>query len=213
TLPADRRSEVADQLQTGETLLAWFEPDLDLQLRYAAGMVILTDRRVLSRAEDEADTNAQWQRWPVTAGTSLRPVGHGGAGARELVDDTGRLAFWRYTAARGMAAQRLMQKLASWRASRQGDTAAPVTAVCPSCGAPIRSEDGRCEACAAGPAKASVSALFRLMTFARPRAGLVLLGFLLTLASTLAGLVPTALTQPLIDHVLFPYPTASKAVH
>ncbi|HEY7422959.1 MAG TPA: ABC transporter transmembrane domain-containing protein, partial [Gemmataceae bacterium] len=211
TLPADRRTQIAGQLQTGETLLAWFEPDLDLQLRYAAGLVVLTDRRVLSPGAGEAGTNAQWQSWPLTAGTSLRTVEHGGAGTLELVDDTGRLAFWRYTAARGMAAQRLVQKLASWHASRQGDNAAPVTAVCPSCGAPIRAEDGRCEACAAGPVKPSVSALFRLMTFARPRAGLVVLGFVLTVASTAAGLVPPGLTQPLIDKVLIPYQTARES--
>jgi ATP-binding cassette subfamily B protein len=211
TLPADRRPELAAQLQDGETPLAHFEPDLDARLHYAAGLVVLTDRRMLARETNGDDTNASWQSWPLTASSRLRAVEHGGAGVLELVDDTGRLAYWRYTAARGTAAQRLAQKLASWQASQQDGQAAPVTAVCPSCGAPIRAEDGRCEACAAGPTKPSVSALFRLVTFARPRAGLVLLGFLLTLASTVAGLVPPGLTQPLIDNVLIPYQTARKA--
>jgi ATP-binding cassette subfamily B protein len=205
TLPADRRPEIAAQLQDGETPLAHFEPDLDARLHYAVGLVVLTDRRLLAHETNGDGTNASWQSWPLTASSRLRTVEHGGAGALELVDDTGRLAFWRYTAARGTAAQRLAEKLASWRASQQDGQAAPVTAVCPSCGAPIRAEDGRCEACAAGPAKPSVSALFRLAVFARPRARLIALGFALTLASTSAGLVPPYLTMPLIDNVLIPF--------
>src|SRR5262249_12248661 len=166
-LPADRRPEIAAQLQDGETPLAHFEPDLDARLHYAAGLVVLTDRRMLACETNGNGTNASWQSWPLTASSRLRTVEHGSAGALELVDDTGRLAFWRYTAARGTAAQRLAEKLAAWRSSQQDGQAAPVTAVCPSCGAPIRAEDGRCEACAAGPTKASVSSLFRLAAFAR----------------------------------------------
>ncbi len=47
TLPANRREETARRLEAGETLLAWFEPDLDRNLQYASGLVVLTDRRVL----------------------------------------------------------------------------------------------------------------------------------------------------------------------
>ncbi len=46
-LPAESREEFAGQLQDGETPLAWFEPDLNEELRYARGLVVLTDRRVL----------------------------------------------------------------------------------------------------------------------------------------------------------------------
>ncbi len=80
-----------------------------------------------------------------------------------------------------------------------------MTAVCPSCGAAIPAEDGRCAACASGPTRPSVAALYRLAAFARPRAPLIILGFVLTLASTAAGLVPPYLTMPLLDNVLIPY--------
>jgi ATP-binding cassette subfamily B protein len=199
-LPASRREETVRQLEPGETLLAGFEPDLDPHLHYADGLVVLTDRRLLTR-----ETDARWRSWPLTASSNLHTAEHGGAGTLELVDATGRLAYWRYTAGRGTAAQRLVQKLSAWRTSREGSGGAPVTAVCPSCGAPIQAEDSRCATCAAGPSKASVSALVRLISFARPRAGLVVLGFLLTLAGTAAGLVPPYLTKPLMDNVLVPH--------
>ena len=168
TLPANQRDETARQLEAGETLLACFEPDLDQRLCYATGLIVLTDRRVLASAMD--GVTPAWQTWPVTAHTRLRTVEHGGAGTLELVDASGRLAHWRCTIGRGTAAQRLAQKLAAWHAIRDGTNGAAVTAVCPSCGAAIQAEDGRCAACAAGPIKPSVSALVRLAAFARPRA-------------------------------------------
>jgi ATP-binding cassette, subfamily B, bacterial len=47
--------------------------------------------------------------------------------------------------------------------------------------------------------------LLRLVQFARPRAGMITVGFLLTVAGTAASLVPPYLTMPLIDGVLIPY--------
>jgi ATP-binding cassette subfamily B protein len=47
--------------------------------------------------------------------------------------------------------------------------------------------------------------LLRLVKFARPRAGLIALGFALTLAGTAASLVPPYLTMPLLDKVLIPH--------
>jgi ATP-binding cassette subfamily B protein len=47
--------------------------------------------------------------------------------------------------------------------------------------------------------------LFKLWRFARPYQGQLLLGFVLTLASTAATLVPPYLTMPLMDDVLIPY--------
>src|SRR5262245_55848298 len=97
------------QLQAGETLLAWFEPDLDARLHYAAGLVLLTDRRLLAAA-----TPTSWQSFPLAPGHALRQREHGGAGALELSDETGRLAFWRFTAARSLAVSRLVQRRESF---------------------------------------------------------------------------------------------------
>jgi len=205
-LPAPWREETSVQIEAGETLLAWFDPDLDDRLHYSRGLVLLTGRRLMERREDERGAG-HWHSWPLTEGTVLRTVEHGSAAALELVNASGRLACWRFTAAKATAAQRLVQKLASWRRSRQGDSEQPELAVCPSCGAAINADDGCCEACAAGPAKPSLSALLRLASFSRSRGRLIVLGFVLTLAATAAGLVPPYLTIPIVDDVIKPWVT------
>jgi ATP-binding cassette, subfamily B, bacterial len=193
TLPADRRDEIVRQLQPGETLLGWFEPDLNAQLHFARELVILTDRRLLHRP---SGVTASWESRPLKESISLRTVEHGSAGSLELLEPSGRLTCWRYTVAKSTTAERLVQKLASWQRSRQADDVSPATAVCPSCGAAINAEEGRCAACAAGPAQASVSALFRLAAFSRSHAGMIALGFVLTLS---------AVSRPLIDDVITPW--------
>ncbi|MGH7223541.1 MAG: ABC transporter ATP-binding protein, partial [Gemmataceae bacterium] len=209
-LPPKWRDEATSQLEAGETLLACFEPDLDERLHFARGLVVLTDRRVLSRGEDGLG-RPSYRSWPLAEGTELRTAEHGSAGILELIDAAGRLACWRFTAGKATAAHRLVQKLSGWRLSKQGGEGKPTMSVCPSCGAAINADEGRCESCAAGPIQPSMSALFRLAAFARPRAGLVALGFVLTLAATAAGLVPPYLTIPLLDNVLVPYQSAIEA--
>ena len=52
-IPPGLRSAVENHLDPGETPVAWFEPDLDARLNYSSGLVVLTDRRVLSVDWDE----------------------------------------------------------------------------------------------------------------------------------------------------------------
>ena len=108
-------------------------------------------------------------------------------------------------------AERLAQRFDSWRASQAGRAVAALESICPSCGATIPSGLGKCTACAADFSQSRVSALYRLIGFARPVAGLIALGFGLTLASTSAGLVPPYLTMPLLDRVLIPYQNGEPA--
>src|SRR6185369_9033271 len=55
-----------------------------------------------------------------------------------------------------------------------------------------------------GP-KLKARSMFRLWRFARAHVLQILLGFVLTLATTAAGLVPPYLTMPLLDEILIPY--------
>ncbi|NBW96689.1 MAG: ATP-binding cassette domain-containing protein [Planctomycetia bacterium] len=54
------------------------------------------------------------------------------------------------------------------------------------------------------PGTQSWRALLRLVLFARPHAGMAVLGAVLSLAGTAAALVPPYLTMPLVDRVLIP---------
>ena len=235
TLPEVWKPKIEPQLLFGESVLGWFEPDLDPHLSYEQGVVVLTDRRLLasmagtevpSDGQPASITTVHWQAWPFTAdmtlqstenggvGTltryltptefSLQSTEHGGVGTLELLGPSGRLAYWRYTAGRSLGAHRLAQRLKALQEGGESAEAAAAT-VCPRCGAVITSETGECTACAPKAAPPPMSSLYRLFQFARPRAGRIALGFVLTLGSTAMGLVPPYLTMPLLDKVLIPY--------
>jgi ATP-binding cassette subfamily B protein len=200
TFPESWRPTVEAALQPGERLLAWFEPDLDERLFYASGLVVLTDRRLLGAEAASAGPGPRWQAWDLGPDLALRSREQAGVGTLELVGPSGRLGHWRYTAGLGTGARVLVQR---WQAERSGPAAEPAAeSVCPSCGALMAPEQERCPACTPSPLRQSLSSLVRLLAFARPRAGLIALGFALTLASTAAGLVPPYLTMPLMDDVL-----------
>src|SRR5205823_10622462 len=78
------------------------------------------------------------------------------------------------------------------------------TETCPSCGAELPAEGAVCEVCRPSATPKPASSLLRLVRFARPRAGMIVLGFVLTLASTAAGLIPPYMSVPLLNHVLIP---------
>src|ERR1700730_17819393 len=79
TLPQGHRHAVENQLEPGETLLAWFEPDLDQRLFYNPCFLVLTDRRLLAVDTDRLEGNSptapatpRWQTWLLEADTTLR---------------------------------------------------------------------------------------------------------------------------------------------
>lgn len=203
SIPSEWTSTLRQHLEPGERLLAWVEPDLDERLFYATGLVVLTDRRLLTAA-GPASSAASWRVWLLEPGLELKTEEHNGVGGLDLLGPTGRLANWRYTAARSSSVGRLVQRLATLRAEQAG-APPPGDSVCPSCGGPIRPEDGQCPACSAEPTGASVSALLRVIGFSRNRLPLLLLGAALTTASTATGLIPPYLTIPLIDNILTPH--------
>ena len=212
SLPESRRAEVAAQLEPGEAVLAWFEPDLDTRLHYTTGLVVLTDRALRddAQAADEPPTAGNgrpvppWRAWPLAEVADLRVREHAGLGTLELLGPAGRRAHWRYTVARASAVHRLALRFEAFRRGGRAEVAALGEATCPRCGAVVPSDLPACPACAPPEAPSTASALVRLVRFARPRAALVTLGFLLTVASTGVGMVPPYLTEPLVDRVLFP---------
>lgn len=209
-LPGAWGGELETQLEPGERPLAWFAPDLDHNLHYGASLVVLTDRRLLhgAPAPREAGSDAvstHWQTWPIQEDLAIRTRDRAGLGTLELIDSSGRLAYWRYTIGRSNSAHRFIDRFeALVRDGRDGPDSASETA-CPSCGAVLATSQSTCSACSPPSSAKAAAALLRLSQFARPRGGMITLGFLLTLASTAASLVPAALTEPLIDKVLIPF--------
>jgi ATP-binding cassette, subfamily B, bacterial len=231
-LPSRLRETVAAVLPSEEPLLAWFETDLDSALNFSQGLVLLTKGRIISLAEGASTGGVGWTSgsvsrqldepgdpshrsgqldkpltWPLCADSSLQIKEMGGAAALQLIDEQGLLAQWRYTPAKAKAAHHLVER---WRAFRSGqatvsDNGDIGETFCPSCGAPLKGEEGFCEACMTAPGVKAGRSLLRVLSFARNRAPMAVLGILLTVASTAASMVPPYLTKPMMDRVLIPF--------
>ncbi|WP_414718905.1 ABC transporter ATP-binding protein [Sulfuricella sp.] len=204
SLPDTWRAEVESQLANEEEILAWLEIDLDVRLHFTLGLVVVTNRRLLAKGLEET----AWRDWTYRKGLVLQRHDHAGVGSLELHDDEARLACWRYTLGHNSVALRLVehfeQQLAGFLAGHP--VSLPAEAVCPSCKAPLMPGQEECPICTKEiHVPPSTWTLFRLWRFAKPYNGQLLAGFLLTLASTAATLVPPYLTMPLMDKVLIPY--------
>ncbi|MET0542080.1 MAG: ABC transporter transmembrane domain-containing protein, partial [Variovorax sp.] len=180
------------RLTAAENVLAVLTVDLDAELRFGSGLLALTETRLMA-----ADARGQWTDWPLAEpGLVLHLHDHAGVGTLDLTGERGLLARWRYTLVHQAAALRLL-KLFEQRSA----TAAQMTA--------HAAEVAEREDIAAGETEPqtppSTWVLLRLGRFARPYRKQLIAGFLLTLASTAATLVPPYLTIPLMDDILIPF--------
>ena len=209
------RDAAEADLRAGESILAWLEPDLDVRLRFARGLVVLTDQRVLS-FEMEAEEGVpgrgtaavRSRQWPLEPQSILRTRDEGGAGTLELLNESGRVVYWRFTAGRASAAHRLVDRLKAFRegvAIADEGEGGSAESLCRGCGLPVPPDVPLCVACAAAAATRPAQSLFRLAPFARARAGMLLLGFFLSVASTAASLISIYLIRPIYDTILTPY--------
>jgi ATP-binding cassette, subfamily B, bacterial len=213
-LAPEMLSVVEERLTEGELPLVWLEPDLDSELNYARSLVVLTDRRLLSvgpieeSEKDKKKAAKTFQEWPVDTAFTLRIREHSGTGLLELIGAEKRLYHWRFTAGKVNAAHRMsmrFERLQEGDASEEEDTSDSLGAVCPSCGALLAPEQLTCPECEAAKGKPPMQSLSRLFSFAKPRAFVVTLGFILTVSSTATQQISPFLIMPLIDDVLNPY--------
>lgn len=180
-------------LHEQENVLAALSVDLNLALRFAAGVVIITNQRLIAQFPDETG----WRSWDLHPGLQLAQTDHGGVGTLTLRDADSRLASWRYTLGRHAQAARLVGAFEHALAGLAGSGAAAAE--------PEEPETDAEAPQAVAEKPASTWTLFRLWRFARPYRWQLLAGFLLMLAGTAATLVPPYLTMPLMDNVLIPF--------
>ncbi|MCZ2104247.1 MAG: ABC transporter transmembrane domain-containing protein [Comamonadaceae bacterium] len=206
TLPDPAENVWREVLAPGENVLAALEVDLSGDLRFARGALALTPRRLLAR-----DGAGLVREWPLERTLALQEFDAAGVGTLELHDALGRLALWRFTLARHPQALAFQQRfgLAIAALDAPGRAAPPEddTPRCPHCHTPLPEGSDECPVCGAREEEpaASTWVLLRLWRFARPYRKQLLLGFVLTLLSTAATLVPPYLTIPLMDDVLIPF--------
>ena len=218
-MPEDWLAEVQSRLQPDENASAWVLVDLNGALKFEKIALILTDRRIFTASWREKN----WQSWPLAEGQRLHQTDHAGVGQLELSDAQGRLAVWRFTLGLQEAVFRWVAQFEAQQ-SRRAETLSGVPAdlqgkplqsahvsVCPVCQARLSEDDDECPVCSREDLNPpSTWTLLKLWRFARPYKRSLLVGFLLTLASTAATLVPPYLTMPLMDEVLIPYQNGAE---
>nr|WP_230409610.1 ABC transporter ATP-binding protein [Undibacterium fentianense] len=180
------------------------ETDLDAKLRFQAGLIVVTNRRLLSKSPD----CAEWTSWAFSDGLQLRHHDHAGVGHLELSDANHLLAHWRFTLGQNLLMIRLMDAFREQQ--HEFLTGRPVERieqnVCPSCKAVLEPDQDECPVCTkVVHTPPSTWTLFRLWRFARPYRIPLLIGFTLMFLGTAAHMIPRYLTKPLTDKVLIPY--------
>ncbi|MDT4819351.1 Vitamin B12 import ATP-binding protein BtuD [compost metagenome] len=197
------RAESGTWLRSGENVLAGLVLDLDARLHFTQGWLVVTDQRIVARPPGEKNV----REWTISPQLRLSHTDHAGVGTLELAGPTGRLASWRYTLGYNPAALRLADQFEMRRdatsTARMGE---PGEVACPTCKAPLPPDEEECPQCNRElETPPSTWALLRLWRFAQPYRWQLLAGFMLTVLSTGATLVPPYLTMPLMDKVLIPY--------
>jgi ATP-binding cassette subfamily B protein len=203
------------QLEPGETLIGTARFDLDANLDFADGWIVLTDRRLLSDAPASADRDPAtvspqgvWF-WPIDQSTLFDVRLRNAVGRIELSRDGQVVARWLFTPARAKGVHALedaFDELTRREPTHDDEDSALEPAAVridePAASAKaVDAEEGGLEN---EPTATSWRALGRLVSFVRPHAGMAILGGLLSLAGTAAALVPPYLTMPLVDQVLIP---------
>ena len=191
--------ELRAKLASHENVLAIVPVDLSAQLQFGNGLLALTQDRLLAC---DPQTH-QWADWPLAVDQNLKLQDHGGVGNLELHNHDARLVQWFVTLKHQTSMLQLMQQFDRQReriAKQEAYSAVSDedAAHCPVCHTVLPPDTEECPACARQQApQTSTWVLLRLWRFAKPYQGQLLLGFLLTLATTAAQLVAPYLTIPL----------------
>jgi ATP-binding cassette subfamily B protein len=191
-VPTRWRAGLASALGDQETVLAWLETDLDAQLRFATGLLVVTNQRLLAHGSDTVG----WQAWPYRPDLFMRHHDHAGVGTLTLYDTHARRAHWHYTLRHSGAATELLSHFEHRRTL--GSLSIPALWRQQESGPPVPAQ-------AQARPRSTNWALLRLWRFARPYRLALFAGFLLTVVSTAASLVAPYLTMPLMDKVLIPF--------
>ncbi|MDX1948497.1 MAG: ABC transporter transmembrane domain-containing protein [Pirellulaceae bacterium] len=194
------------RLRQGELVLESLTIDLDDELHYEKSLIVLTTLRVIALPANTTElskAHAKPAEWTLTDIVAARTVEQFGIGSLEILGENRLLKRWHFTAGEFTAAAQLARGIQS---RTQGALVAtePTVTVCPSCGATLPPGELVCKICKPAAQLPPTRSLLRLLPFARPYVGMIVLGFVLTIAGTLASLAPPYIAITLIDDVLFP---------
>ncbi|HWZ90253.1 MAG TPA: DUF1854 domain-containing protein, partial [Polyangiaceae bacterium] len=178
------------ELLPGERVLASFRPDLDEQLRFSAGLVVLSEARL-----HVSNGTGRFHKVELSPSVSLRKREHAGLSELSFYDAGQRLLQIHYTLAVAPAAHDFELAFEARRGAHDARRSQPEPELADEFELP------EVERVVGHP-------LWRLFAFAKPRFGKIAFGLALTLGTTAVGLIPPYLTMPLVDRVLVPWQEA-----
>jgi len=192
-LSQDWRARVQEKIPALSNVLGWLEVDLDARLYFAKSLLLVCEDSFFA-LEPAHETQWSLREWPLTPDLQMRLKDYAGVGTLELHTPTHSLGSWRFTLGRNDQAQAFIEIFTglisnSHRPIEAADAQSHIESPGDEHPTPLQGNWG----------------LFRLWRFAKPYQGQLFLGFMLTLASTAATLVPPYLTMPLMDDVLIPF--------
>lgn len=204
-LPPDVLKHMRVLLQPNEKVVFVFTPNLDASLRFGQGYVILTDRSLIgSQPQRSASSDWMFQRWALDEIQDLKKLDRAGLAILEILGRDRLLQSWKFTAAKNNECGQLIAQYKQLKAGSL-DPSEQAASICPSCGGTMAVGQSVCANCAPTAVPETSRSLWRLTRFAKPRLTMILVGFVLTLLSTSASLLPQLLMKPLIDDVLIPH--------
>ena len=207
SIPEHLEPHIRAQLTPGELLIILLAADIRPDGQYGDSWFALTDERLLVFHPNGSDK-------PETLQIGLDEVqrvqtrNYVGSGALvvELADETVELlrfsqsAYYKFSSVpQAIEAAGLVEEEDEER--DDGSQADPVTIVehCPTCGRAFRKGTKICSNCLR-----QTETFWRLFSYIKPYKTKALLGFTLTIALTVIGLLPPLLNQALIDDVIVP---------
>ncbi len=170
----------------------WVETDLDAKLNYSAGLLCVTDRRVVGiRAESGASSAPAVESWSLSDIKLVTAKEVGAIGTLELCNSAGATSTWRYTVGKSVAVHKLVQQIEKLKlAGADADDGDEV-------------DEAELEPDA--PLPPMTKSFARLLRFTKPHTQMMFLGFVLTLLASFFATASMPLIGEIIDHVLTPF--------
>lgn len=210
-IPHRWQAALASNLPSGvdmRNVHAWVELDLDDQMHFGKGLLVLWPNRL-----DWFDESGKTNSWSLTPDLKLSHFDHAGVGHLQLNSSAAKLGLWHHTLGLNTQISRFQRQFYSTLAELNQEDQHLNAVInpeqvdyCPMCQSVLPPNQESCLNCESETeTPPSTWTLFLLWRFAKPYQNQLILGFVLTLAATAATLVPPYLTMPLMDNVLIPY--------
>jgi ATP-binding cassette, subfamily B, bacterial len=191
------------RLRPNERILGRLHTDLDANLHFHRGLVVLTNIHLFS-VEQVRSEGIVFQSWKLTDVEDLVLEEMGSTAVVHLMQAGAQAHAWRVTSGRVREADGFLARFKEQQRVQRSESSQLLEGLNPDSDEDFSDEGLESK----GPSR---SPLFRLFQLAKPWHSLMLLGFVLTLASAGASMITPWLTMDLVDNVLIPLQSATES--